>query len=357
MKEVKEYNVNKTTEYKIILNANENTRLLDEGEIVDILLSLKDTEINRYPETTSKELRKAYGNIIGISEENILAGNGSDQLLGVIISSYVNKGKTVLTLKPDFSMYDFYASINEGNLVKLSTKKDGSFFMDSLIELAKEVKPSVIVFSNPNNPTGHAVPAKEIERLLGELKDSKVVIDEAYIEFGGETMIPYIKHYDNLIVTRTLSKAWGLAALRVGFLITSKKNINDLKPFMVPYNLNAFSQQFARKILEYEDIIGEAVENIIEERERFYGHLKEIEKRSNKKIRFYKSNANFIFGRSIYAKQIKNKFDDLGILIRYFKDSSFRITVGSHEELQEVIKGLTEVLEERGSCYGQESTN
>lgn len=157
-------------------------------------------------------------------------------------------------------------------------------------------------------------------------------------------MIQYIEKYKNLVVTRTLSKAWGLAALRVGFLIANKELIEELNKSKVPYNLNTFSQIVACNVLKHPEKILKSVEEVVYERERLYKNLKHIEELSDNKIIFYKSKANFIFGRSIIKEDIRKMLDNKGVLIRYFNDDSFRITVGSALENDLVVNIIEKVV-------------
>ena len=330
MKEINEYKAEQIQGQYIRLNANESNSIFSKGEIIDMLLSLQLDNFNRYPDTSTKELRKAYGKFIGYSYRNILAGNGSDQLIGVVISSYINKGDKILTLQPDFSMYDFYASLNEGQLVKLDIGKKGKFAVKDLIALGKKESPKMIIFSNPNNPTGYELSVEEIEELLSNFRNIKILVDEAYIEFGGESALNLIEKYENLYITRTMSKAWGIAALRIGFVISNEKNIKELESFMVPYSINSISQ--------------ENIEIIKDERNRLYKAFKELENLQKNKIKFYKSQGNFIFARSKYKQQLKEALEEEGIIIRYFKDDSFRITIGKREENDQVLRVISKVI-------------
>ena len=212
MKEINEYKAEQIQGQYIRLNANESNSIFSKGEILDMLLSLQLDNFNRYPDTSTKELRKAYGKFIGYSYKNILAGNGSDQLIGVVISSYINKGDKILTLQPDFSMYDFYVSLNEGQLVKLDIGKKGKFAVKDLIALGKKESPKMIIFSNPNNPTGEVVSIELLEKILNRCreKDVMLVMDECFNDFIEEperyTMKSYLKDNKNLKDLELLQK-------------------------------------------------------------------------------------------------------------------------------------------------------
>ena len=214
----------------------------------------------------------------------------------------------------------------------------------------------MIIFSNPNNPTGYELSVEEIEELLSNFSNIKILVDEAYIEFGGESALNLIEKYENLYITRTMSKAWGIAALRIGFVISNEKNIKELESFMVPYSINSISQEIAIKILSYKEEIFENIEIIKDERNRLYKAFKELENLQKNKIKFYKSQGNFIFARSKYKQQLKEALEEEGIIIRYFKDDSFRITIGKREENDQVLRVISKVIfsmedrDERKKC-------
>lgn len=341
----------------IRVNANESYENISKDDLKDILSELENLKFNRYPDSESCDLRKAYGNIIGLDKDNIIAGNGSDEMISLIIASKISKQKTVLTISPDFSMYDFYTSLHDGVIEKYNTEEDGRFSINKFIDFGKKISPKVIIFSNPNNPTGHVINSTDIEYVLESFKESIVVVDEAYYEFYGQSMISYIEKYKNLIVTRTLSKAWGLASLRIGFLISNKALIKELNKSKVPYNLNSFSQLIGCSILTHPEKILKNVEEIVYERERLYKSLKQIENECEDKIKFYESKANFIFGRCDFIGKLKIVLYKKGILIRYFDDNSFRITVGSPLENDLIVNTIKKAMCTLEDDYEKNITN
>ena len=205
----------------------------------------------------------------------------------------------------------------------------------------------LIIFSNPNNPTGYGFEIKDIKRVLEAFKDKIVLVDEAYSEFYGETMLPFIDEYKNLIITKTLSKAFGLAALRVGFLISNKENVKELEKYKTPYNVNTISQEIAIKVLEDKDRFKRNLNLIIKEREILFEKLSNIQEKANEygiNIKFYKSKANFIYGESDYKENLIEALSNNDILIRNFNDNSFRITVGTESENKKVIEALEDFI-------------
>lgn len=339
MKEVSSY-INLENKSKIKLDANESCFNISKELIFSISSLMSKIDFNRYPENTCRELREAYAKCEGIDKENVLVGNGSDEMINLIISANINKGKKILTFGPDFSMYDFYASINEGILLKypiLAEKWD----VEKFIDFGINENVDLIIFSNPNNPTGLGICIEDIEKILKAFKNTSVVIDEAYYEFYGITAIPLIYKYKNLFVTRTLSKVWGMAALRVGFLISNKEEIKKLSKYKVPFNVNSISQKISIEVLNSKNSIEEKRDYIINQRNLLYKELKNIEQEAALDIKFYESKGNFIYGETPYKEALLKALNNKGISIRVLDGEAFRISVGTsieNKKLIEVIK-------------------
>ena len=344
MKKINKYESDMNEKYGIRLNGNENYMVMDEELRLEVQKKIEQNTFNRYPDTDSKALREAYSRVVEVLPENIIAGNGSDEMIALVVAAVVKKKGKVLVVSPDFSMYDFYTASHQGEIIKYETEESGKFSIAHFIEKGIKINPALIILSNPNNPTGHALTIKQVSKIVGSFPKSKVIIDEAYYEFYGQTMIPYINKYNNLIVTRTLSKAWGLAALRVGFLIANTNLINELVNHKVPYNISELSQEIATTVLKYPEKVLSAIEKIVYERERLYKSLKEIEELDPFKISFYPSKANYIFARTSKKQLIKKCMEEREIIIRYFDDDSLRITVGEPWENDLVVNTISKAL-------------
>lgn len=340
MKEVSIYD-NSANLKDIRLNGNESYMSIDEENLSEIIKLIKKVELNRYPDTEGIKVREGYAKYANVKSENIIMGNGSDEMLGLVIGATISKGKKILSLDPDFSMYDFYATLNDGEIIKYKVCEDGSFKVGDFIEIGIKNEVDLIMFSNPNNPTGFSLCNEDIIEILKAFPNIKIVVDEAYYEFNKESIVEYINEYSNLLVTRTLSKAWGLASIRVGFLIGNEDSIKKLSDYKVPYNVNSLSQIVAENMLENIERVRINSDLIIVEREELFKSLKVLEVESSLEIKFYKSSANYIFGRSSCKDILIRELNNNGIVIRSFKDDSFRITVGSEIEnnkLLEIIK-------------------
>ncbi|NFF82160.1 histidinol-phosphate transaminase [Clostridium botulinum] len=331
-------------EYQIRLNSNESYIDMDNNIMMEIKSNLSTIELHRYPENNMLEIRNLYAQYAGTQSENIIVGNGSDEVIQLVISNYISCGKKVLTLDPDFTMYDFYTDLFGGKVVKYKLGENIVFNLDEFIKLGKKENIDLIIFSNPNNPTGLSLSNNDIIKLLKIFPNIPILVDEAYYEFNGESMISHINQYKNLIVTRTLSKAWGLAALRVGFLISNKNILEKLMKKKIPYTVNSYSQTMALTVLKYPDRVIENSKVIIDNREKLLLQLKSIEKDASMEIRFYPSKGNFIFGRTSHKYALLSGLNEKGILIRNFSDDTFRITVGSQLENRKLLNVLREIF-------------
>lgn len=329
---------------KIKLNSNESYINMDNNLMLEMNSNLSNIELHRYPENDMIEIKKLYADYAEIKSENIIVGNGSDEVIQLAISYYGGFNKKILTLNPDFTMYDFYADLFGGKVVKYKLDENITFNLEGFIKLGKKEKIDLIIFSNPNNPTGLALSKEDIKKMLKEFPNTPILVDEAYYEFNGESIVSCINEYKNLIVTRTLSKAWGLAALRIGFLISNKSILEKLSKKKIPYTVNSYSQAMVLAALKYPNRVIKNSKLIIANREKLLCQLKSIEKDATKDIKFYPSKGNFIFGRTPYKCELLIGLNKKGILIRNFSDDTFRITVGSQLENKNLVNVLREIF-------------
>lgn len=336
--------IDSNEQFKIKLDTNEIFMNIDDNVIMKMKSSLNSIDLYRYPCNEMGKIKELYGKYAGVDPENLIVGNGSDEAIELIIGKNTEPGNRILTFGPDFVMYDFFGKRFRGELIKYDIGTKMMFDVDEFIKLGKDNDINFIIFSNPNNPTGINVDPDDIIKILKAFENATVVIDEAYYEFNGDSMIPYINEYKNLFVTRTLSKAWGLAALRIGFLISCKANIEEFSSYKVPYTISSYSQKIAEIALNYPQNVIENTKVIVREREAMYEKLKEIEKNAAMKIVFFKSKGNYIFGRSPHKKALLTGLESHGIYIRNFNDDSFRITIGSPRENRKVVEALKKIF-------------
>lgn len=319
----------------VILNANENPRNITADYMDEIRDMLTSFEFNRYPDTNCSKLRKAYGEYCSVSMDNVICGNGSDEIIRLAIEAYVDKGEAIVVHDPTFSMYDITGTIVGGRTVKVQAKENFVVMVDDIINAAKENKAKMVFLCNPNNPTGNVFTRQEIIKVL-ENVDAVIAVDEAYIEFGGQTVVDLIHEYHNLLVLRTMSKAFGLCALRVGFGVGGEDIINSLGKVKAPYNLNQLSQNIALIALSHEDDMKKQVENILANRDKLVEELKKLAC-----LKIYNTHANFIFAKA-NGERIKEVLGN-AVSIRYFGSEYIRISVGEQCENRVLIEKLKEL--------------
>ena len=323
---MKTYNVIKQN--GILLNANESYYNVSDEILQEILMAIKDIAFHRYPEDSNALLCESYSKYVKLEKSQIMAGNGSDELLGLMIGLTIKKGKKLYTMAPDFSMYDYYVSMHEGEVITYKNGAEDVFDVTQFIEKGKKEKVDMILFSNPNNPTGKSLTEQEIITIIEAFKDKVIIVDEAYGEFNDVSMIPYVNTYKNLFVTRTLSKAFGMAGIRCGFLMGNKESMEKVIPYKVPYNVNTLTQCVGSIILNHVEEIKENINEIKKERDLLY---QEYQKLNKEDLKLYPSKANYLYGKTTRFTDLKNAFEKENIQIRYYQNNSFRITISSKE--------------------------
>jgi len=310
----------------IKLDAMENP--YDLPDEIKELLKEKIGGFNRYPDPQANDLREIIADYVGVDKEEVLVGNGSDELILYILLTF--KSTQVVYPTPTFAMYKILAQIANYNPIGVPLKDGFELDDDEILKAGKE---AIIFIAYPNNPTGNCFSKEKILRIVEE-SGSLVIIDEAYFEFSKETLLPLIDTSDKVIILRTFSKAFGLAGLRIGYLISNSDIIDELFKVKLPYNLNSFSQAVAVCVLEnFRHLLQPRINQIIAQRERLYSFLKGING-----IIPYPSDANFILFKTlnIPADRLFSDLVEEGILIRNLDEEGLhnclRVTIGTEEE-------------------------
>ncbi len=322
-------------EAKIYLDANENS-----------YGSPLTKWYNRYPDPLQWELKKKIGSIKNISPENILLGNGSDECIDLLIRAFCEPGKdNVVICPPTYGMYEVYANINGVDVIKIPLTKEYQLDMEALQEEV-DAATKILFFCSPNNPTGNSLNRQDLETILNAF-DGLVVIDEAYINFSRQrSFVAELAEYPNLVILQTFSKAWGLAALRLGMTIASDEIINILNKIKPPYNINAATQELALKALNNLEDVNEMIKTIVEEREKL---AKELDKLSIVQ-QVHPSDANFLLVQVGYANAIYNYLKEKGTIVRnrsnvLLCEGCLRITVGTEKENKDLLTQLQQFSE------------
>ena len=340
IKKLEEYLTN-TAKYPIRLDANESPFLPSEKIMNEFRNALNEIEFDRYPDPYATELVESFAKKCGVSPENVIAGNGSDEIISLICSGFIDARDIVTVITPDFSMYEFYSELAGGQIDKVSKDGNLKIDIDQLIDHVKKKRSKILIFSNPCNPTGQLIDRERIARLCKSLDETLVVVDEAYMEFAGtnESVIVLVNEAENLIVLKTLSKAFGSAAMRLGFAISNREFITAIRKIKSPYNVNTISQTFGTIILRHNDEIEKNIGKIKENTKILHKSL--ADRKNNLVKHVFGTETNFVLidtGSAGNARWITEAMNASGIAIRCMGDSGFiRISAGTKDEIDAVL--------------------
>ena len=322
----------------IKLDANENP-YGPVPSVYRVLANEKDYHI--YPDPDSTALRQALSEYTGIDATHIIAGQGADELIDLIVRLFVTPGDTVINCPPTFGMYRFDTELNGGKIIDVERKADFSLDIETIVEIATSDRNTKILFiTSPNNPDGSVLSDAFLQQLLQ--LPLIVVLDEAYIEFAGDgSRVDWVLQHENLVVLRTFSKWAGLAGLRVGYGVFPEWIISHLLKIKQPYNVNVAGSAAAVASLSDVGQLQENIGKIVEERERLYSALRNFDF-----LEPYPSEANFILSRVVGrdAAALKAALAARGILIRYFNtprlQDHVRISVGKPSQTSVLLDAL-----------------
>lgn len=317
-------------EARIFLDANENS-----------LGSPLTRWYNRYPDPLQWDLKKKIAAIKAVRPENILLGNGSDECIDLLVRAFCEPQRdNIVICPPTYGMYEVYAYINNVPLKYVPLTTDYQLDMDALAEEV-DGNTKLIFLCSPNNPTANSLAREDVELILNNF-DGLVVIDEAYINFSRQrSFIPDLQDYPNLVIMQTFSKAWGLAALRLGMTIASPEIITILNKIKPPYNIGQPTQELAMKALDNLEEVNAMIREIVAEREALakeLGQLPLVEK-------VFPSDANFLLVKVPDAVALYNYLKDHGIIVRnrnnvILCEGCLRITIGTSAENSELLSRL-----------------
>ena len=297
-------------------------------------------DLNRYPDPYQKELKQQLSNLKAIPTENIFIGNGSDEVIDLAFRIFCNPGiDKALTFSPTYGMYGVSAGINNVELIKVPLNNEFQIDTKGLDTYLNDDRLKLIFICSPNNPTGNSIASKAIKYILKNF-DGIVIIDEAYIDFSEtKSWIMELQNYPNLIVSQTFSKAWGLAAARVGIAYTSIEIIalfNKVKP---PYNVSLLNQQAAIKTLDNTVLFEENKQLIFTEKKQLTESLEQIQQ----VIKIYPSDANFLLVEVVDANKLYADLVQQKVVTRNRNNvikNCIRITIGSQKENKLLIKTI-----------------
>ncbi len=323
------------------LDANESPYDLPEELKNELLLLLKDISVNRYPDPSCKTLRKLIAQREGVEEDQIVFGNGSDELIYLILFCLKN-GALISYPEPGFSMYAISGKIFGKELLPYKLSETDFNVNEESFEYVMDKEPHLCFIANPNNPTGNCFPDELLFKHLGN-ENIIFVSDEAYSPFNGKSLVNKVSSNKNLLVMKTLSKI-GFASIRLGYLIGHRELIREIEKVRLPYNINSFSQKIAEFYFKNINLVESYISAIINERERVYLELK------SRGIHTLPSSANFITFR-VEKNGFYEFLIDNGVLIKdlypsFGMKNFYRFTIGKKEENDFFIKLLLRFMEE-----------
>ncbi|MGU3375121.1 histidinol-phosphate transaminase [Chryseobacterium sp. M5A1_1a] len=300
-------------------------------------------ECNRYPDSTQKKLKNRLAELKNVSPSQIAIGNGSDELIDLIIKIFCEPKKdSILMMNPSFAMYGFYATINENKVLQINLNENFDIVKDDFLRIVKEQPIKVFFLCSPNNPTGNSI--DDIEFYLQNF-EGIVVVDEAYIEFSEKkSSLEFLNKYPNLIVLQTFSKAWGIAGARVGMAYASEDIIRLINTVKAPYNVNVLSQELIVKTLDEEGRLQENVNAILTEKAWLLEQFRDIECIA----KVFPTDANFFLIKMKNVQKVYEKLLEQEILTSR-RDPAIpgciRINVGNRKDNEKLINLLKNISE------------
>ena len=330
----------KNMEY-VKLNTNESP-YPPSNEVFEAVKS-ESEKLHLYCDPESTLITEAIAKRYGVNKDEVIVTNGSDEALNFAFMAFCDSKKGIAFADITYGFYSVFAELNNIPYKIVPLKDDFTISIDDYISLEENV-----VIANPNAPTGISLPIKELERLIASNKNRIVIVDEAYVDFGGESCVGLINKYDNLLVTMTFSKSRSMAGARLGFAIGCKeliKDLNTIKYSTNPYNVNRMSQIAGLKAIENDKYYMDNCKKIIEARNYTVKRL------TAQGFEILPSQANFIFAKhtKISGEELYLKLKERGVLVRHFTKEKIkdfnRITIGTKEQMDVLINQIEQILE------------
>jgi histidinol-phosphate aminotransferase len=322
------------------LNTNECPYPLPESFRDELVEAVRRLELHRYPDREAQELREALAKHAGHPVEGTWAANGSNEVIEQILLAYGGPGRRVVVFEPTYLLHERLAWVTHGELFPLSIDEPWAISSHDVAR-ALAAEPAVVFVCSPNNPTGNAQPVEVVEGLAAT-GDALVVVDEAYVEFGGRSAAGLVAGCPNVVVVRTFSKAFALAGARIGYCLASPEVVDDLRRVRLPYHLSALTQAAGLVALRHKEDALAILATVRRERDRILAELPALE------VRAFPSDANFVLFRPPKpAQDVWRGLLDRGVLVRDMTSvvpECLRVTAGTTEEVDRFLSALREVL-------------
>ncbi|SMC47607.1 histidinol-phosphate transaminase [Sporomusa malonica] len=336
---LKPYSVEEV-DWPIKLDANERSTDLPPAVKAKVIENLRALPFNRYPDISALSLKTVIADGFGLTAANVLIGNGSSEILEALCFAFGGAGRSIVYPTPSFSMYGIYVKLADSQPVPVELNADYTLDADKLLTAANQAAASIILLCNPNNPTGTIIPPEQIEYIVANTK-SLVVVDEAYHEFYGKSSVDLLGKYTNVAIARTFSKAYGLAAARVGYLLAPEEIAQTIGKVLLPYNVNALTLATAKTVFAMRQEFAASLAENSSERERMTAALSAVSG-----LTVYPSQTNFLLVKSDNAAALAARLSARGIGVRDFSTAPglagcIRIGVGTPAENNAVLEAVT----------------
>ena len=324
---------------KLRLDFNENTVGASPKIIEYLREHLTAASLSVYPEYA--ETKQEFAEFFGVEPDDFILSNGTDEAIQVLINTYVDDGDEVLLLHPSYAMYRFYAEVAGASIREIRYRAQKlAFPLDELLEAIRPTTRAILI-ANPNNPTGTGTSRAGIERILEKASGAAVLIDEAYYEFCGITALPLLNDYPNLFVSRTFSKVFGMASMRLGCLFSQSGNVEFLHKAQSPYSVNTVATLAARVAIQDKTYVEKYVTEVLAAKELLYVGLEKLG------IPYYESKANFVlFEAGTRAIPVRDELRRRGVLVRdrsYELPGCVRVTIGTRDQIRRFLAELEEI--------------
>lgn len=316
------------------LNTNENP-FPPSPKVMQAIQQIEPEQLRRYPNATADAFRRAAADVLEVSADMIMAGNGSDDVLAVAMQTFLSAGDTLAYPNPTYSLYPVLAELDDVKVAEVPWEKDWSLPIDALLA----TKARAIFLANPNAPSGTSISPQKIEELCKDFK-GVVLIDEAYVDFADDNCLPLVRDHENVVITRTLSKAYSLAGLRFGYAVAQAGVIQEMNKARDSYPCDAISLVAATAAISDQEYARKTWEHVKAERQRVSSELTQLG------WKVLPSHANFIFAAAPdgAGKRAYLALKEQGILVRHFDkpglSDKIRITIGTSQENNALIGGI-----------------
>jgi histidinol-phosphate aminotransferase len=344
--EVKTILGQKNQEKIIKMNLNENFAISTENVKNLLFDACQKIDIRAYPPPRGILAVRAISNFFHLKESQVAVANGADEIMDLLMKVFVRKGSKVIVAEPTFPMYTFFTELYGGKKVAVLLKKNFNLDIQSILKMVDK-KTRLLFICSPNNPTGNQFRESDIIQLLKEFRGI-VVVDEAYVDFAENSTMNLINNFDNLAILRSFSKSFGLAGLRLGYIVSSESVIKYIRKVVGPFNVNTVTQQTVVLALQKWDYFKQKIKLVIDERNWILTKLREIQD-----IEAYHSDANFILFKvtnSLSSKEITERLEKRNILVKDrghlpLLENCIRVTIGTRNMNKKFVSALKESLE------------